>query len=68
MGYGQASDDEAARARLAQSERRARIANGQRLAAALNGSRMARRELGERMAAVTDENWAGDRRNGEPRG
>ena len=64
MGYGQADDDEVARARAYQEAQRARIANGRRLAAALNGSRTAREALGRRMAAVTRHNDASDRRNG----
>lgn len=67
-GTGQITDAEQALYDLAVTEARERANTGRRLARALNGSRAARRALGERYAAVTRENWAGDRRNGEPRG
>lgn len=67
-GDGIDAPGEAERLAIADREARARAQQGLRMASALNGSRAARRALGERMAAVTRENWAGDRRNGEPRG
>lgn len=66
-GTGQIDPAEQALRDLAEVEAVRRAANGRRLARALSGSRKARRELGERMGAVTRQNWAGDRRNGEPR-
>lgn len=67
-GQGTDAPGERERLDLAARQERERAATGRRMLAALNGSRQARRALGERMAARTVSNWAGDRRNGEPRG
>lgn len=67
-GTGQITDAEQALRDLAEVQERQRRVNGNRLARALYGSRAARRALGERMAAVTRQNWAGDRRNEDTRG